>query len=374
VDDEVPGEAVHAVDGENARESVHVHVGPAILEQVDDDLSPGTGDGPEVSQEGLAERGALKRVSSKKIHRNIVEPLTARRGVFERVADLNVQVGEGEIEMSSGELHESGIDVHADNSNTRAAPGQQVREGACAEAEEQGGARQAVGQHGGPIPEGGFSVRYGDGQDRAILNQDPVTFVFLDGQVACAVAVHSRFFRVRISTASRIERSARRQAPVLLGAPLDERHLIRFCRETVSALLTRRVAFGLTRRRAALENTPKGPDHLLPDVRETLNTFSCRFFGANIDFANYAVTGQDPIAAIRGLARWINYVHAKDARKIAEGWQFTYLGNGTLPLKDILGALDATGKRFPLCFEFPGEGDPEGCIRNSLEFLGRRAD
>jgi sugar phosphate isomerase/epimerase len=118
-----------------------------------------------------------------------------------------------------------------------------------------------------------------------------------------------------------------------------------------------------------LENNSKRPDHLLSDVKETLDTFSCRFFGANVDFANYVTTGQDPIAAVRGLARWINYVHAKDARKTPEGWQSTYLGNGTLPLKDILGALDETGKRVPLCFEFPGEDDPEGSIRKSLAFL-----
>jgi sugar phosphate isomerase/epimerase len=123
-----------------------------------------------------------------------------------------------------------------------------------------------------------------------------------------------------------------------------------------------------------LENNSKGPDDLLSDVKATLDTFSCRFFGANVDFANYATTGQDPIAAIRGLARWINYVHAKDVRKTTGGWQSTYLGNGTLPLRDIIGALDATGKRIPLCFEFPGEGDPEGSIRKSLAFLARLAD
>jgi sugar phosphate isomerase/epimerase len=125
------------------------------------------------------------------------------------------------------------------------------------------------------------------------------------------------------------------------------------------------------RLRLTLENNSKAPGHLLSDVQQTLGTFSCRFFGTNLDFANYVTTGQDPIAALRGVARWINYVHAKDVRKTAEGWQSTYLGNGTLPLKDIIGALDATGKRIPLCFEFPGEGDPEGSIRKSLTFLAK---
>ncbi len=123
------------------------------------------------------------------------------------------------------------------------------------------------------------------------------------------------------------------------------------------------------RLRLALENNSKAPGHLLSDVQQTLGTFSCRFFGTNLDFANYVTTGQDPIAAIRALARWMNYTHAKDVQKTTDGWRSTYLGNGTLPLKEIIGALDATGKRFPFCFEFPGEGDPERGIRQSLEFL-----
>jgi sugar phosphate isomerase/epimerase len=118
-----------------------------------------------------------------------------------------------------------------------------------------------------------------------------------------------------------------------------------------------------------LENNSTEPGHLLSDVKEVLATFACRFVGTNIDFANYAATGQDPLEAIRGLARWINYVHAKDAVKTASGWQSTYLGNGTLPLKEIIAALDATGKAVPFCFEFPGGNDPEGSIRKSLEFL-----
>jgi sugar phosphate isomerase/epimerase len=129
-----------------------------------------------------------------------------------------------------------------------------------------------------------------------------------------------------------------------------------------------------SRVKLTLENNATPPDHLLSDVQETLGTFSCRFLGTNVDFANYAATAQDPIEAIRRLARWINYVHAKDVRKTADGWQSTYLGNGTLPLREIIAALDATGKPFPFCFEFPGEGDPEGSIRKSLAFLAEIKD
>ena len=121
----------------------------------------------------------------------------------------------------------------------------------------------------------------------------------------------------------------------------------------------------------SLENNAKAPGHLLGDIRKTLDVFSCRWMGTNIDFANYAVTGQEPVTAIRSLARWMNYIHAKDARNTGDGWHSTYLGNGTLPLKEIFGALDAAKKGVPFCFEFPGEGDPEGAIRKSLDFMAR---
>ena len=119
----------------------------------------------------------------------------------------------------------------------------------------------------------------------------------------------------------------------------------------------------------SLENSAKAPGHLLPDIQATLETFACRWLGTNLDFANYVGTGQDPIAAIRELGRWINYIHAKDAKQTGGGWRSTFLGNGSLPLREIVAALDATGKTVPLCFEFPGEGDPEGAIRKSLEFM-----
>ncbi|HYL79628.1 MAG TPA: sugar phosphate isomerase/epimerase family protein [Candidatus Acidoferrum sp.] len=123
--------------------------------------------------------------------------------------------------------------------------------------------------------------------------------------------------------------------------------------------------------RLSLENNSKAPGHTVEEIRGAVEKYNCRFLVINIDFANFVATGQDPVAAIKALAPRINYTHAKDARKTPGGWKSTYLGNGTLPLQAIIAALDATGKRFPFCFEFPGEGDPEGAIRKSLEFMAR---
>jgi sugar phosphate isomerase/epimerase len=121
--------------------------------------------------------------------------------------------------------------------------------------------------------------------------------------------------------------------------------------------------------RLALENNARPPGEQLSEIREALEAFNAPALGTNIDFANYVTCNQDPIAAIKALSRWIIYVHAKDALRTAAGWKSVSLGAGSLPLKDIFAALDATGSRFPLCFEFPGEGDPDGAISQSKAWL-----
>lgn len=123
--------------------------------------------------------------------------------------------------------------------------------------------------------------------------------------------------------------------------------------------------------RLSLENNSKAPGHTLEEIKGGLKEFKSPFLMINIDFANFVTTGQDAVAAIKALASHINYTHAKDATKTPDGWKATYLGNGSLPLQEIIAALDATGRRIPFCFEFPGEGDPEGAIRKSQEFMAR---
>jgi sugar phosphate isomerase/epimerase len=119
----------------------------------------------------------------------------------------------------------------------------------------------------------------------------------------------------------------------------------------------------------SLENNSKAPGEKMESLRPALEEFDCRYVGTTLDFANYATTGQNPLDAIPLLSRWINYVHVKDARQTPEGWVSTYPGNGSLPMGEILAALDGIGRRLPFCLECPGEGDPEGTIRKSLAFL-----
>jgi len=121
--------------------------------------------------------------------------------------------------------------------------------------------------------------------------------------------------------------------------------------------------------RLALENNARPPGEQLLEIQEALEAFNAPTLGTNIDFANYVTCNQDPIAAIQTLAARIIYVHAKDAMRAGTGWKSASLGDGSLPLRDIFAALDATGANFLLCFEFPGEGDPDRAISRSKAWL-----
>lgn len=137
-------------------------------------------------------------------------------------------------------------------------------------------------------------------------------------------------------------------------------------RDATRAVIERAGGYGM---RLALENYRNVPGNLLSEVKEALERLDSPVMGTNIDTSNYALNGQDPVAAVRVLGPWIIYAHLKDVKETPEGRDATFIGNGILPFRDIMAALDATGRSFPLCFEFPGEGDPEGAIAGSLAYL-----
>lgn len=137
-------------------------------------------------------------------------------------------------------------------------------------------------------------------------------------------------------------------------------------RDAARAVVERAGSHGM---RLALENFSGLPGSRPEEIKEVLERLDSPVMGVNLDFANYVGNGHDPIEAIRELAPSILYSHLKDVRPTAEGKINCYLGSGILPLPDILAALEATGRDFPFCFEFQGEGDPEGGIAKSMAYL-----
>jgi sugar phosphate isomerase/epimerase len=201
--------------------------------------------------------------------------------------------------------------------------------------------------------------------------RDQVTKLRLKATYTTVTTLYSREPAMRLQLLQDIEDAKALGSPLLrvtLGEPPGDGRDVPVIRMAARGAVERA---SKRRIRMALENNSKAPGHRLEEIKGTVEKFNCRFLTINIDFANFVTTGQDAVTAIKALAPRINYTHAKDLKKTPEGWKATYLGNGTLPLKEIIATLDATGKRIPFCFEFPGEGDPEGSIRKSLEFMAR---
>lgn len=146
------------------------------------------------------------------------------------------------------------------------------------------------------------------------------------------------------------------------GDGAEDAHML----EAARAVIARATNYGMS---LALENfVGPGGTHM-NEIKEAIERLASPAIGANIDTSNYVVNKQSPVDAVKLLAPYIIYTHLKDARETADGLKPTYLGNGIIPIAEIIVALDATGRDFPLCFEFGGEGDPEGAISKSIAYL-----
>ena len=137
-------------------------------------------------------------------------------------------------------------------------------------------------------------------------------------------------------------------------------------RDATMAVIDRAAAYGM---RLALENFARTPGNQMSEVKEAVERLNSPVLGVNLDTSNYVINHQDPVEAVRLLGPWVMYCHLKDARQTAEGLKPTYLGNGIIRIPEIIAALDALGRDIPLCFEFGGEGDPEGAIVKSLAYM-----
>jgi len=136
--------------------------------------------------------------------------------------------------------------------------------------------------------------------------------------------------------------------------------------EAAHAALEKAAEYGI---RLALENFVGSVGNKMEEIKETIERLASPAIGANIDTSNYVINKQSPVDAVRLLSPYIVYAHLKDARDTADGIKPTYLGNGFIPMGELIAALDETGRDFPVTFEFPGEGDPAGAIVKSIAYL-----
>lgn len=92
----------------------------------------------------------------------------------------------------------------------------------------------------------------------------------------------------------------------------------------------------------------------------------------NLDIANYARHGEDILTAVGLFGDRAIAAHLKDQAS-GPPWTSYPLGGGELHLARIMTALEALPQRLVYCFEFRGEGDPDGRIATSVTYLRDRA-
>lgn len=117
----------------------------------------------------------------------------------------------------------------------------------------------------------------------------------------------------------------------------------------------------------ALENYVGSPGGTLAEIVHILDRLDSPALRTNIDIGNYPRHNQDVVEAIQTIGDRAIYVHVKDVDAPPDASHIA-LGAGTLPLVDIFTALDKLPQRLLLCFEFGGEQDPDGRIRQALQF------
>ena len=120
----------------------------------------------------------------------------------------------------------------------------------------------------------------------------------------------------------------------------------------------------------ALENYARTPGGRVAEIKRVLDHIPSPALATNIDIANYTNHDEDVVAAIQTVGARAVYAHLKD--KSPGSSDLTYLGGGTLPLSDILDALDRLPQRIIYCFEFRSGGEPEERIKKSLAYLQAR--
>lgn len=118
----------------------------------------------------------------------------------------------------------------------------------------------------------------------------------------------------------------------------------------------------------ALENFGRTPGGHLSEMEHIINHIDSPTLKTNIDIGNYATHGEDVLAAIRSIGHRAVYAHLKD--KVGTGSDATtYLGGGSLPMHDIITALNALPQKMIYCFEFAGGGEAGVRIEKSKAYL-----
>lgn len=109
-----------------------------------------------------------------------------------------------------------------------------------------------------------------------------------------------------------------------------------------------------------------GKSSQVKELIEEVNSISLR---ANADVGNFILVNENPLEAVKTLKEYVSFVHFKDFKQVSEKehgykavdgseYQGTVLGNGQIPMKEIVDFLYKNGYEGYLSIEYEGIGDP----------------
>lgn len=116
----------------------------------------------------------------------------------------------------------------------------------------------------------------------------------------------------------------------------------------------------------ALENFGGAPGRYVEEIARILERLPK--VATNIDIGNYALNEPSVIDAIARVGARAVSTHLKDQTAQPNSIT-TYLGQGDIPLREVMAALDALPQPLIHCFEFDHCGDRDKAIRESIAFL-----
>lgn len=105
------------------------------------------------------------------------------------------------------------------------------------------------------------------------------------------------------------------------------------------------------------------------DVRRLIDAVGSSALRVNFDPANYAMFGNDPVAAVRALGRHIAHTHAKDGVRRDGRAREVPLGQGAVPWREYVAALRESGYDGFLTIERETGEDPAADTAAAARFL-----
>ncbi|MEG6613375.1 sugar phosphate isomerase/epimerase family protein [Pseudoclostridium thermosuccinogenes] len=104
-------------------------------------------------------------------------------------------------------------------------------------------------------------------------------------------------------------------------------------------------------------------------VKEIIVKVGSENLKANTDLGNFLLVNEDPFMAVRELKDYVGFVHFKDFKEVGENepgykgidgrkYQGTIIGQGQVPMKEVVDFLHENGYDGFLSIEYEGIGDP----------------